>query len=413
MSRQEFDLFDVDETNIQLTNDLENTLNVFISEHSENQKLPDFARRWVNRLWKATQHLQNKGIVHSTVNMEASLVQWIRDRDHGFWHSFCTAQGATLIAKEEGIDDKRSLELLEAEAVLHDFARSLPDIDYRNGEKHTLKESQKIPKHNIFITSLVRAFGVELGLTPEETRQIATDLLYHDFSHQYSTEARHYQSAFNKISPLGKVLHDADKLFGAGLEQDIKSLVLDTLERNRIGGFKEIGWYLLRDDLSSEQRDKWRYGYRWNADRISAVRNDFYGIPGLTETGKRLFESRREIFSEQMVIRFGEEYDEIEETVSWIQEPNDQNIKIELVGKEQETEEVTEKGIQTAIEEAYNRPLTLSSKNCRSGYIQRGWMIKVTKDGESRLIDPSIARFIFTDRGKETFIEEIKKVFSL
>lgn len=323
-------------------------------------------------------------------------------KDHGATHSFYVYEGMRFLAEKEGlkIDDST----LQAAAVLHDIAQLLPNKNPQTGE--ILTKDQRL-SHPEIMARAVLQFGEALNIQEKDTREIMAAIRHHDDT--YTSEK------YGHMRPLGNLLADSDKLFGGGMSRDPKDMAHDAIVRNQQGADNPQGWYLLRDDLTPEQRNNWKYGDRWIGDRVSAVRKDIFKTEFYTESGKQISEQRRSIFIQQAKIAYGAEYDATQEALkNWrLSKAKKVSVIVSLVGKnpngnDPQVEHVEQnEAIDNVVDRAYKKDLGVKT---REGFpATRGWKIQISIDGSIPIIlDPSIARF----STKEEFLGKMIEAFT-
>lgn len=343
---------------------------------------------------------------HVSQTARNSIDEWKHHQDHGSQHSYFVYEGIVHIAKKEGIWKPEQDNIYQAYAVLHDLAQTFPLQHPATGEPLP-GDVRKL--HPDTMARMILLFGIKLGLSVSGARRMAMDIRHHDDT--YSTG-----QTYSRMSPIGNLLADSDKLFGAGLSHNPNDLAHDALERNKKGGIGPAGWYLIRDDITPEERRDWQYGDRWLGDRLSAVLKEMNSTAFYTETGKAVAEAKRGAFVEQARQFYLDEYHQNRRMISLWEEAvtNARLMSVVLVGKNPDGKLPLEKpaedlsDISGIVEEAYNRPIQV---NTRPGHeTPRGWKIQVTIDNQNPLlIDPSIARY----ETEERFMHAINAVITI
>ena len=97
-------------------------------------------------------------------------------------------------------------------------------------------------------------------------------------------------------------------------------------------------------------------------------------------------------------------YDDNLETINWWKQSK--NADLELVGKNYPPQKSVEK-IETAIQTAYDSTLPIDGEAFRTA--SKGVMLRLSYNGQVRLVDPSIARF----KTKADFLEAVKQAIGV
>lgn len=119
-----------------------------------------------------------------------------------------------------------------------------------------------------------------------------------------------------------------------------------------------------------------------------------------TETGQNMAKSRSKAFCEIAPDRYAKEYDEeLEKLQKWLKHSSDPKLEIFLVGKNVDPKPVIGLDVGAVINRAFQKRLPLPKKYSRGSFLPKGWNIKVVYSGSSCIIDPSVARFAFTEKG--------------
>lgn len=383
-------------------------------------------KTWASELLNFGGRLQERQVIHPSINIKAGVMAWLEDDQHGAVHSFMVYRGAAekIAPYELGrlldtIEDRK----LQWLAAGHDLVRFFPGVNYQTGLPISDWQTTAMSKHALRAGWLMRQLGGDLGFTSEESLQLAQDLAYHDFSLENIKGERRARILL-KLSSLGRIFHDADKLFALGLTDNAGELVRNVLERNRLGGFRTEGWYLLRPDLTDRERDEWQYGDRWFSDRVAAIRKEIFGSKMLTQIGRKIASARQEVFAEVGAQVFGAEFNrQLKIVKRWETHFSDHSIQIEFVGKNYPSQNFEASDLETVyslIVAAMNAIVPVSGE-IGFGRIPKGIMIMVTCGGKKELIDPTIARFVFqkdnnndkisfnNSQGKDLFLTAINK----
>ncbi len=372
-----------------------------IHEPPSDNKRDSMIAKWQSELSHIVDRVSEQPHMSSLVIEEtrSALDAWVNHKDHGAQHSYAVYEGMVWLAQQDGTWSQDQDSTFQALAVLHDLSQILPFKDPVTG--NPLNGDQR-KAHAKAMSVAIRFFGGGLGLQKGEVNDLARSIRHHDDEYL----GKHYPF----FSRAGMILADADKLFGAGLSRDPKQLAADAIARNQQGASRPDGWYLLRD-LTKEQRDNWQYGDRWLSDRVSAVRMDMIGIQFYTETGKRMAKERRDAFLEQAHIAYGKEYDDTKRAVDlWNTAIHyGRSISIQLVGKNSKgVDPLTEHieypyDVDTIIAMAYEKRLNVKTRADFDN--PKGWKIQATIEGNSVIIDSSIARF----SSKSDFLLALRK----
>jgi len=365
-----------------------------------------FIDKWGGELLQITNklaHDQSRLLPDVANEARRALRAYLIHSDHGAHHSYFVYEGMRWLAEKEKIkiDDAD----LQAVAVLHDLAQMLPYKDPKTGDE--LGGDQRA-SHPETMAQIIYLFAPLLHLDEHKVREVMIAIRHHDDTYGK-------KNAYKYMGQLGKLLAESDKLFGGGMSREPKEMAHDAIIRNQQGADNPQGWYLMRDDLSPEQRNNWKYGDRWIGDRISAVRKDMFKTEFYTESGKQIAEQRRSIFIEQAKIAYGAEYDATQEALkNWrLSLATDASAIVSLVGKnpngkDPQVEQVTQdEEINTVVDRAYKKDLGVKT---REGFpATRGWKIQISIGNEKPIIlDPSIARF----STREEFLKTLVSAFT-
>lgn len=304
---------------------------------------------------------------------DKSLVdKWLNHPDHGAKHSASVYRGCLTLAVSEGIEvDEKLDRKFQALSVMHDMMR-LTGTSWR--------------RHAGRAGAAVRKWGQEWGFTREETIQMAADLQYHDLSYDLNMPETERKRLLARMSDEGKIFHDADKLFAVTDGSDWVEDAWQVVGRNKTGSFQaKDGWYLLRQEISNQKRDQFKYGARWWLDRLAALRADFFiSMDLLTDSGKGLAQKRKQALWNNLADIFGEEFD-------------DHADRSKDMDREQ---------LGVLVKQALETVLNETDKNAY-GTQPKGKMVEV--DGQ--LFDPTILQFVLEENnGREKFIDAIKLV---
>jgi hypothetical protein len=345
---------------------------------------------WAREILSSGNQLKSAGLIPVEVNFDRAVTSWLIDGQHGADHSLSVYQGALELCRIERLPvDEEVDKKLKRLAVGHDLVQFFPEAE--NG----------VADHAMIVALLARRSG--LG-----DREFAQALAYHDLTLNL-TDPKQIKRQTGKLSLLGKIFHDADKLYGLGFSENPEQLAVNVVVRNRAGAFKEDGWYLIRSDLTREDRLSQRYGMRWFSDRLASVGKEIFGIQCLTGSGIKIAATRKQAFIDTVLEQeYGREFDETQAAVAWWSENSGIGLKLELVGKNFTVQEFKPRDIMTVIKLAFNSSLGIDGgeKYATRPY---GVMIRLSYNGEMKLIDPSIARFT----SKTDFLKAVKQAVSV
>lgn len=358
---------------------------------------------WYSSLRRITNQLLLKRSLNDGVAEAAlkSIDDHLKQGDHGAEHSYDVYRGMKWLAEKEGgydgIDDSK----MQAAAVLHDLGQMIPFKDPLTGDDLAKEnpQEQRI-KHAEIMNWVIWKMGTALQINRKDIGELRKAILHHD-----DTPTKEKYASMN---PLGGLLADSDKLFGAGDSKEPNDLARDAIVRNQTGSANPEGWYLLRDDLNSQARDKWQYGDRWYGDRVGAVRKEIFKTEFYTKTGEEIAQQRKTAFVEQAKIAYGKEYDAVKNSIREWQSAYITELKpiVTYVGKGIANADlmVIKEDIPAIIKKAYEKELPIKR---RDGYVARGSKIQVKIGEVTHIIDPSIARFTT----KEDFLTALIKAF--
>jgi len=134
------------------------------------------------------------------------------------------------------------------------------------------------------------------------------------------------------------------------------------------------------------------------------------GVQLLSQAGEKVNQLRKTVIIEKLNQLFGREYDDVE-TFYWLWQENPGATELVMTGKNLEPEIFKPKNIEELerlVMEAKDRRLKVSEGD-RGGYEARGAMLTMRGDEKEQLVDPTVARFLFTgDNGRQKFIQALK-----
>ena len=348
---------------------------------------------WAKALHGLTNELAGRGGVKQDIfsRVHEGIGTWVVHQDHGAEHSYFTYQVVRELAQRGGEQIGNSR--LQAMAVFHDLMQIIPLVDPDTGRELN-REQRKY--HPMAMAMGLRHFGRKLGFSSEEIRNLWIPIKYHDAV--YEGRADLVEKITTEHPEIG-LFSDGDK-FGTADTLNPKEIAAEAMKRNRKGAEKPGGWYLFRDDLSSEDRQEWKYGDRWLSDRLAALLA-MLKISCFSETGKKMAGLVIKELKEQAPTIYAEEYDDTVGKIRKWKEAKREEVEVVLVGKDQEPELVKDWSDMTGvINDALTKRLDLHSRYLREDFEPRGWKVKVLINKEEFVIDPSIAHFAFDSQGK-------------
>lgn len=354
--------------------------------------------KWKQNLHQLVDELgQSHGFkVEIVSKYHEGIESWSANQDHGAQHSYDVWQGMRYLADQQFPSETRpSDQQLQAAAVLHDLFQFFTVENPRTG---TPLSDNPRKVHGKVMSIAVRMYGSHAGLSLEETNDLRRSIRHHDDSYEGKLH--------EKMPILGRLLSDADKLYGAGFYENPRDIVRAIVERNRRGSRKANGWYLFRDDMTSEQRRRWQYGDRWNLDSLSAALHDVYGQSFYTPTAIATYQSAQEAFPAEAEKVYGQEYDETAEVLEKVS--SNPNTHIALVGQNYSANRTQAASLEDLIDEARETELDLPIKLRKPGHSPRGVMLQITEGDNAAVIDPTVATYVFRNFGREKFIRHIQ-----
>lgn len=388
---------------------------------SNSSDIQQFLAAWVNEVVVIfntfflheleAQQLNIEKLIHIADTFTQQLLDFVSHTDHGIMHSLCVYHGMKFIADKENMQLSDSkMQLL---ALLHDCIQTIriPSL----GEIKIRAINQR-NEHAEIIATVFAQIGQFLGFQSEEVEELALALKYHDST--YNGEI----ITDSKYTMLAKVLHDADKILSATTTPDPRLLLSTSLKRNLLANNGEVGSYLFRD-LDEEYRSKWHYGDRCYCDSITVVRAEIH-LHFYTQTAREISQQRKVYLNEEIEHIYGSLFDETFNLLQSVLQPIP-TCTLFCVGMDQTPEEITTPltnsiQLQMLILNLYERVLQLQSINDSERYNidsdARGWKLKVVLPDTECILDPSVARFCFTQNGKLTtekrtqFLENIRNV---
>lgn len=405
---------------------------VLSEEFKDSEENEEFAyetiKNWVSSLWKAMnyfvdlQQLPEQDSVAFKKKYLQGLLEFIAHKDHGILHSYFVYSGILHLAKQDGkpiVSGSCQDQQAQLFALLHDIAQVLPFSAYNSG--HISRMNQK-NEHARILSALVKMFGIKAGFDKKATAEFSFAIKTHD-----STYSNVRYPEIDYIFQLG---HDSDKIFGSSMKKDIKTITKGMLKRNYEANRGPKGSYLLRTELTKTYRNNISYGDRCLSDAVSLVRREF-GIEMYTQAGRRIAEERRNSAMEQIKEVYGYFFDltkaYIEDKVLPILGKQKSNLIVTETGMDQVEKPLrymptTRLELQNLFDTLYETPIRLAidpvdEKKYTDRYNletdARGLKIHVvdTNTGKDVYLDPSIARFCFSQDGRERFLEEITTAF--
>jgi hypothetical protein len=397
----------------------------------EQEQAKKIIKSWVKTLWSAMVIVSDKVSENAEEkqrfkdDFKSKLITYITHPDHGITHAYHVYQGMLYIDEKEkkklkpGSEQDKQAQLM---ALLHDSMQTLPfnikgdicDLQYDNPKN----------QHADIIADIVDKFGYIVGFKPNKIANFVFGLRHHDASYNTARDKEDHSKNFNYLS---KLLHDADKIFGASYSKDIRDLVSGMMKRNYQANRGGKGSYILRD-LEKSIRELIVYGDRCFSDALSLVFSELK-IRMTTKTGKKIAKERKEYAVAQAKIVYGKYFDS---TYNYIHEklkPELEKIWIgssilalSIVGMDQEEKQINDINsldeLKNLIKELYDTPIEISKAILNQDRYPdkhaRGLKIRVYDKFTKKevFLDPSIARFCFSENGKEKFLALVNKVFS-
>ena len=415
------------DTNIDLPVDVQRAIDSLpYEEISQSQINPELIKQlihnWVATIWQTTHYLiqiqsfseekMKEEVEHFIKNFQTQLIAFITHPDHGIIHAFYVYRGMhTLIDQENASITQEQDKQLQLLALLHDAMQTLP-FSYPPKKSGILSQENQKNEHARIIAVLTRQFGAQLGLDPHTVRALAFGLKEHDSS---------YNSVYypnGSFSYLSKLLHDADKLYGASVRTEIQELIAGGLRRNFQANEGIKGSFLLRADLTPKYRAKLTYGDRCYSDSLAVALKEF-NLQMYTQAGTEVASQKLAVALEQMQTVYGELYDQTRSLIETQIIPKIDSQQLQFYSQAMEHEPQTEyinstDLLKKTILNLYEKVLILPEKYQRPNYKNtdaRGWKLFVAIQDKLHSIDPSIARFCFSENGKQEFLDAIQVAF--
>lgn len=385
--------------------------------------IKEFLLSWVNELVvifdtffrheRVSGRISNEDLNLLADTFNKQLTTFITHTNHGILHSFCVYHGMVYIAQKENIQlADTKMQLL---ALLHDCIQTI-EIPSLDGS--ILETINQRNEHAEIIALLMQTLGKTFGFQDDEIQELVFALKYHDstYNGDIITDPRY--------SILAKILHDSDKLLSATTTPDPHELLRTSLERNLLANDGEVGSYLLRD-LEKDYRDKWQYGDRCFCDSITVIRAEIR-LHFYTHTAQEISKQRTSALTREVNDIYGTVYDTTFKTLQFLLQPA-QRCSLFCIGMDQTPEKITtppndSTQLQMLILSLYERVLHLQSINFSERYNihsdARGWKLKMVLPDTEFILDPSVARFCFTQSGELTtekrteFLEAIIQALS-
>jgi hypothetical protein len=262
----------------------------------ETPELRAFAARAVELILSLAQEIQTRtDLLPSVAELEDQLKLWIADKAHGVRHSYALYERSLELKAEELAKGNTQFdvdeEALELRAILHDFGEFIPVYD-SSGQlfrKTTgdgrVDEAWQFRRHDQLIAIAVQRIGRALGI--DDTQQLARALRHHDFYWSRPSEEAS-QKMKESLTPTDWLFIDADRLVGDSVSEQIS--------RNRDNSMGK--WYILRGDLSPEDRDEWQLRTGGLFDGSAALYREFSGEDYwfYTDAGKERNRQKRQDF---------------------------------------------------------------------------------------------------------------------
>lgn len=228
---------------------------------------------------------------------EQGLSRWQKDPSHNIEHSFWVYQKMLHIAYEEGVQLNEQVQReLFIRAILHDL-----------GEFFTIygKDVDHAQRHPLVMAVIIR--GINMLLKANEGKQLSVDILNHDFFWEKPSVSQMEQKR-KELSVYGHILADADRLVDNGATS-VEEEVQQSLQRNRDGSLGK--WYVLRQDLTAEDRAQWQMRTKGLFDGLSALLPEFTGSKEwfYTRTGQALHENKLSAFRATIIEFYQQRYD--------------------------------------------------------------------------------------------------------
>jgi hypothetical protein len=385
---------------------------------AEQIQAKQILQNWSKTLWQGmiyiTHDVQKDDRETFRSQFETALSDYISDPDHGITHSLFVYLGMHHLIEidQQNISETQDQQL-QLLALLHDAMQTLP-FSLPEKTNGILAQKNQKNEHARIIGALTRLYGKQLGFDQKTTRALAFGLKEHDST---------YNGVFypnGEFTYLSKLLHDADKLYGASNQTDTEALLYGMLLRNFEANRGMKGSYLIRTELDAEYRSKIKYGDRAYSDSLAVIFRELE-LPMYTPAGKAIAQERKIKAIEAMHTVYGDIFDQTAITISKIMTPaingelEDATFSIAAIGHPAESVEIqSQQELHSQIETLYEKPLILPKKYQRNGYEEtdaRGWKLLITVSGKTYCIDPSIARFCIQDDGRQLFLDKLTEAF--
>lgn len=385
-----------------------NVRSEFIEGDSE---LGVFVEKWKSVFLKVWSSLIKQGNSLKFIDGEELINAWTIHPDHGATHSYFTNLGAQKLAQSEGLKGDGVSENLEFLAVVHDFAQFFPQNSCSDWGCEDIRLN-----HHRNIAGMILQFGSEFGFSEEQCRHFALSLYFHDFTYQIDSDDPLFRCAVDwfRQDRQGAILHDADKLFGAGEDESL--LALGALERNLVSAVSDKA-YIVRPDMSEGCISRWKYGDRWFSPWVAAVASEIFKSKFMTSAAISLNEQRRNCFPNAVRDVYGGYYDAQKAIFDLLENKLDgESLKLSCIAKNQngllyDLHSVGE--LQALILALVKAPLVLPPKYNRgvySGAGARGWFLSGEIEGQVYELNPSVVQYVILgDGGKQAFLREIER----
>lgn len=352
--------------------------------HQDDEALRDFTFNAVSALKMfGEQALESQGIENDRPFFKG-VDDWIQDSVHGVEHSYRVYQKAIELKRmdpENSHIDERYLMLM---AIIHDLAEFLPlyspdDLSQPDADKDERWKSQNHPR---IMAALVRKIGENFGI--KDSRQLARDILYHDFYWEKPSLKRQKKIA-DKLSSAGKILADADKLVANSSNPSHREAAENAIERCFSYGVGRE--YLIRPDLTKEERDAWWPRSVGLFDGLTVVLQQFNAPDHafFTEQGGGQYQDKKGYFKEALEEVSRRLYRASLDAIQQTQEQG-QSLQWGIKGGNPEIHGEVQGDIREFMERLINTPVEGKSEKGRDYY---GYSIKAGDEW----IDPSIARY--------------------